>query len=121
MEKKIARLLEREEERLLKRIEWLLVAMWTLLGYFIYHGVPGAVGTLLLAILFGFCTVISLIPFVGVIIQGVLMYFVVEPWVLELTGLQHSWLFEMMFYTFLVIGAVMTFLITADVLHYLRK
>ena len=49
---------------------WFLTVLWVALGYFIYDGINGAMGVLVLCLLYNLAIPFSFIPFIGVIIQG---------------------------------------------------
>ena len=66
----------------------------------------------LLWILYSFCFLIALIPYVGVFAQALVMYFVVWPAVSAFTGIGGSWVTTLMFWVAVVIGGVITLAFT---------
>jgi fructose-specific phosphotransferase system IIC component len=85
-----------------------LTLLWAALGYFVYNGLTGTFAMIILSILYGLATFLSLIPFVGVILQGLLMYFLITPWVFEFTGITATWLTLLVFWIDIIFGCIIT-------------
>jgi len=91
---------------------WLTI-LFTALGYFVYGGVDGALAVLVLCMLYSLAGLSSLAPFIGFIIQALLMYYFVNPFVFGLTHIAPTWLTDLAFWVYLVMGAVITVFTTA--------
>ena len=85
----------------------LFTMFFTLLGYFVYGGIKGALAILLLTIACDFMLVISIIPFIGWLIQGFLMHWAITDFP-ALTGFPLTWLTSTIFWVYLVFGIVIS-------------
>jgi hypothetical protein len=94
---------------------------WAALGYFVYRGLDGALAVFILSYLYSLCLLLALIPFVGALIQYLVMDRLVGPWVFSLTGIGPSWLTALLLWVKLAEGAFLTFLTSAAALLALRS
>ena len=91
-----------------------------ILGYFVYDkNIEAAVGVIGIAIIVGIVTMLSLIPIVGWIASILISYFVVIPGMLEITGLENTWLISGIFISNVILGLIITTLMSAAVLKIL--
>jgi len=102
-------------------IDILLILLFSALGYFVYHGVGGALAMLILTILYALATLLSLIPFFGAFVQWLVMIFAIKPFVFHLTHIHSTWLTSAAFWVYLGLGIVMTAIMTLAVLAVLLK
>jgi len=93
-------------------VPWSLVILFSAMAYFVYGGIEGALAILILCILYSAASLISWIPIVGFAIQALLMYWVINPFVFALTGIRMSWLLWMIFWSYILFGAFITFIAT---------
>jgi len=98
----------------------LFTILFTVLGYFVYDGVRGALGIFLLCLLYNIFVLLSVIPFGGCIGQAVLMV-IVSPKILDLVGLYPTWLTATMFWIYLIYGIFITFVSSIIYLAILSK
>ena len=89
-----------------------LILISGILGYFTYDSVDGALGMILLTFLFSLSIFLACVPFCGVVIQAVVMHFLIIPFVLNLTGLEQTGLVTGFFCVYLVMGLLITVLMT---------
>lgn len=99
---------------------WLTI-LFTALGYFVYGGVDGALAVLVLCMLYSLAGLASLAPFIGFITQALLMYYFVNPFVFGLTHIAPTWLTDLAFWVYLVMGAVITVFTTAWLIATLKE
>jgi hypothetical protein len=90
------------------KISWMLTFLWTALGYFVYGGFKGALAILILSILFDIVLLAGLIPFVGVVIEGLVMNYFIMSWVFSITNITATWLTNMMFWVNIIFGLIFT-------------
>jgi fructose-specific phosphotransferase system IIC component len=93
-----------------------LTILWAALGYFVYNGLAGTFAMIILSILYGLATILAFIPFIGVILQGLLMYFLITPWVFEFTGITATWLTVLVFWIDIIFGCIITLVMSLFVL-----
>ena len=86
--------------------------LFALLGYFVYDGLDGLIGILLLSICFTGLLLVALIPFLGAGIELALMWWVVMPKVLSFVGLGETWLTSLMFVAYALSGCILTFVMS---------
>jgi hypothetical protein len=67
------------------KISWLLTILWVALGYFVYVAI-----------------LVSLIPFVGVVYQGLIMNYLIVPWTFGVTGITATLLTGAMFFGLII-------------------
>ena len=91
---------------------WLLIILWAALGYFVYNGLTGVFAMIILGVLFGLVILLASIPFVGVVIQGLVMYFLIQPWVFDFTGITGTWLTSLIFWIDIIFGCIITLVMT---------
>ena len=97
-------------------IDFFLVLLFGALGYFVYHGVDGALAMVILTILYALATFVSLIPFAGAAIQWAIMTYAINPFVFHLTHIHSTWLTFVAFWVYLGLGIVMTALTSLGVI-----
>jgi hypothetical protein len=103
------------------KISWLLTILWVALGYFVYGGFSGALAILVLSLLFSVTILVSLIPFVGVVIQGLIMNYWIVPWTFGVTGITATWLTGIIFWINIIIGLIFTIITSIATIVALRK
>jgi len=96
--------------------DFLLVVLFGALGYFVYHGVGGALAMVILTILYALATLLSLIPFAGAFIQWLVMTYAINPFVFHLTHIHYTWLVAVAFWVYLGLGIIMTIIMSLIVL-----
>jgi len=94
--------------------------LFALLGYFVYDGLDGLIGILLLSMCFTVLLLVALIPVVGAGIELALMWWVVMPKVLSFTGLGETWLTSLMVGVYLISGGILTFVTSLLVWWHVR-
>ena len=97
----------------------LLTVLFTLLGYFVYGGIKGALAILLLTIACNFILIIGIIPFVGWLIQGLIMNWVITNFP-ALTGFPLTWLTSTIFWVYLAFGILISIISSIIVLMALK-
>jgi len=97
----------------------LLTVLFTLLGYFVYGGIKGALAILLLTIACNFILMIGIIPFVGWLIQGLIMNWVITNFP-ALTGFPLTWLTSTIFWVYLAFGILIGIISSIIVLMALK-
>ncbi len=86
-----------------------------ILGYFVYdRSIESAIGVIGIAIVISIVTLISLLPVVGWIASILISYFMVIPGLLAITGLEYTWLITVIFVINVIIGLVMTILMSVS-------
>ena len=93
------------------------VALIASLGYFVYDGLHGVFGIVILSIVLGITTLIALIPFAGFLVQIVIMYSLAIPWIFEFTGLTGTWLTSVIFWVYAILGFIVTVITTLIVFN----
>lgn len=78
------------------------------LGYFVYGGIGGAIAMFILTFVYGLVSLLSLIPFVGVFVQGLAMFYLVNPWIFGFTGITSTWLTGLVFWINIIVGIFAT-------------
>ena len=91
--------------------ELTLEAFLVICSYFVYHSIPMAVAFLALSLFYDLLIVFSLIPIIGVIISGLLMYFWATPFIFSLTGLTQSWIVGLLFWVDITIGIAVSLIL----------
>jgi len=86
-----------------------LLVLWAVLGYFVYGGMDGALAMILLSIVLGLAVPVALIPFVGFIVYAFLAYYVILPWVIDLTKIDPTWLTSLIVLVDVVMAGLITF------------
>ena len=97
-------------------IDILLILLFSALGYFVYHGVDGALAMLILTILYALATLLSLIPFAGAFFQWLVMTYAIRPFVFHLTHIYSTWLTSAAFWVYLGLGIIITLIMSLIVL-----
>jgi len=85
----------------------LITALFSLLGYFVYGGIKGALAILLLCIVCDLILFLSMIPFVGWLVQALVMRFAITK-ILALTCVSTTWLISTIFWVYLVFGIIIS-------------
>jgi hypothetical protein len=99
--------------RALPRLPIMLDALYIALGYFVYHGLSGVFAMLALIALYEVATILAVIPYgVGALAQGLVMWLVINPFVLGITHTQPTWLVTIAFVTYVIIGIATSLLMT---------
>jgi len=93
----------------------LLTVLFTLLGYFVYGGIKGGLAILLLTVACDFMLITSIIPFIGWLIQGLLMHWAITDFP-ALTGFPLTWLTNTIFWVYLAFGIVISIISSIAVL-----
>jgi len=96
--------------------DFLLVVLFGALGYFVYHGVDGALAMVILTILYALATLLSLIPFFGAFVQWLVMTYAINPFVFHLTHIHYTWLVAVAFWVYLALGIIITIIMSLIVL-----
>jgi hypothetical protein len=102
-------------------IDFLLVLLFGALGYFVYHGVGGALAMVILTILYALASLLSLIPFVGAFVQWLVMSYAIKPFVFHLAHIHSTWLTFVAFWVYLGLGIIITFIMSLIALAVLLK
>jgi len=89
--------------------------LFSVLGYFVYGGVRGLMAMLALCLFYDLVLCLSIIPFVGSIIQAVAMNLISYK-LFTILSIYPSWLTTCVFWCYLVCGIVITILVTAIVI-----
>ena len=85
-----------------------------ILGYLVYDcDVISAIGVVGISIVVGLVTLLSLIPIIGWVISVLLSYYWVIPSMLEITGLEYTWLIMAIFVANVFLGLIITTTMTA--------
>ncbi len=92
----------------IENVSWLLILLWASVAYFVYNGIWGIVAIVLLCGLYELTLLLSLIPYIGFIIQAIVMKFVIWPYVAALTEITASQLTLLIFWQVIVFGALIT-------------
>ena len=93
----------------------LYTVLFSVLGYFVYGGVRGLMAMLALCLFYDLVLCLSIIPFVGSIIQAVAMNLISYK-LFTILSIYPSWLTTCIFWCYLVCGIVITILVTAIVI-----
>jgi len=83
------------------------------LGYFVHGGVNGVLALTLLCIAYLLLLILAFGPYTGFIAQGLAAYFIVWPTIARMTAVESSWLTTAIYWVFVIIGAVITLIITS--------
>ena len=89
--------------------------LFSVLGYFVYGGVRGLMAMLALCLFYDLVLCLSIIPFVGSVIQAVTMNLISYK-LFTILSIYPSWLTTCVFWCYLVCGIVITILVTAIVI-----
>lgn len=108
MDKNIFNNLEKNNMNNIISIGSVLLLYFIAFGYFVYGGFDGVFGILLLCLLYSVSILLSFIPLFGFLIHGLVMYFVISPWVFDYTGLHDTWLTATIFWIYIILGAFIT-------------
>ena len=98
----------------------LFTVLFTVLGYFVYNGIRGALGIFLLCLLYDIFVLLSIIPFGGCIGQAILMV-IISPRILDLVSLYPTWLTATIFWIYLIYGIFITLVSSIIYLTILSK
>ena len=74
-----------------------IILLFSAIGYFVYGGLHGFFGILILGILIELVSLLGLIPILGIILYWFVSKTYIIPWVLNLTGLTSTWVINMLF------------------------
>jgi hypothetical protein len=93
-----------------------------ILGFFVYdHNITSAACVIAIAMVVGLVTLLSFIPVIGWIIASLLTCYWVIPTMLEITGLEHTWLITVIFAMGVFSGLITTVFMTLAVAVILRR
>lgn len=83
------------------------------IAYFVYgNNIAASLAIVILIILCGICNILSLIPFLGVFAQRYVMSNWIFPWTFGLTHITTTWITSLIFYGYLVIGSIITIIMS---------
>lgn len=85
-----------------------MLLFFTTFGYFVYGGIDGVFGILLLVLLYSLSVTLSIIPLCGMVIHGLIMLFVINPWVYDYTGIHSTLLTFVLFWIYFILGCIIT-------------
>ena len=91
----------------------LLILFFAILGYFIYGGIQGFFGIILLGIIMTILLILSLIPYIGGIIYLFLNWFFIIPAIMDFTGLWWTWFITIILILFTVCSMIISILVGA--------
>lgn len=95
----------------------LISIMFSIVAYFVYNqSISAMLGMLLLVIGSGFTTLLSFIPFVGVIIAYFANTIYTYPTIMGFVGITSTWLTTILLIFHTIIGIVLTIISSAIVL-----
>jgi len=94
--------------------------LFSVLGYFVYGGIEGLMAMLALCLLCDLVLCLSIIPFVGSIIQAVVMNLISHK-LFTILNIYPTWLTTCIFWCYLICGIIITILVTAIVVANLNK
>lgn len=89
----------------------LLTLIFGIFGYFVYNGLDGALSIILLGFLYALSILIGLIPFIGFVLQAVIMQHI-WSFTSELTGIGPTILTTWMYWLYLAFGIIATIVTT---------
>lgn len=93
-----------------------LAVLFAVIAYFVYgQSLSAALAVFLLEWLWGLVLIATIIPFVGIFVYWWLMHYIFN-WVHSLTGLNWSWLLDIMFWIDIFIGALICIAFTVATL-----
>jgi len=85
----------------------LFTLLFSVMAYFVYDGLKGALAIFLLCLLYDVIIFLSLIPFGGCVVQAVLMILISTPF-FALVGISPTWLTTVIFWAYLIYGIIVT-------------
>ena len=91
----------------------LLILFFAILGYFLYGGIQGFFGIILLGIIMTILLILSLIPYIGGIIYLFLNWFFIIPAIMDFTGLWWTWFITIILILFTVCSMIISILVGA--------
>jgi len=93
------------------------IIIFGIIGYFVYDGsIDAAIAVMALSLVVGLVTLLSLIPIVGWVISVPLSYYWVIPAMLEMTGIEYTWLITIIFVLNVILGFVITTFMTVVII-----
>jgi len=87
--------------------------LMAVLGYFVYGGTGGFVAMFILTFAYTLSCLLALIPFIGVFAQGLIMFYLVNPWFFGFTGITATWLTWFAFVVYVIVGILVTIITSA--------
>ena len=99
-----------------------LLLLFAAISYFTMGGLSGFFGVLILGSLFGFCVLLSFIPFgLGLVAQILLMLLVVQPYVFQLSGIHATGLTRALFWIDVAAGVIINIATSFIVVRWMRN
>lgn len=77
------------------------------MGYFVYGGLDGAIAMIVLYLLLGAVALLSLIPFIGIVLQYWVSTQIVMMWIISIAGIYATWLTTLMLIVFMIMGTIL--------------
>jgi len=77
------------------------------MGYFVYGGLDGALAMIVLYLLLGVVALLSLIPFIGIVLQYWVSTQITIMWIISITGIYATWLTTLMLIVFMIMGTIL--------------
>lgn len=97
------------------------IIIFGMIGYFVYdNSIDAAISVMLLSFVVGLVTLLSLIPIIGWLISIPLSYYLVIPAMLEMTGIEYTWLITVIFTLSVLLGLLITAFTTVMAIEFLR-
>lgn len=84
----------------------ILLLLFATLGYFVYGGLDGTFGIVLLYILYTIAIYCSLIPFIGIFVQYFVSTEIIFPAVSSFTGIEATWLTTVVIIPTMIAGLI---------------
>ena len=85
-----------------------LTLLFSAIGYFLYGGLNGFFGVFILCILLDFAALLGIIPVVGVVLYYFIGKITIMPWIFSFTGINATWLTNVIFWLDFVGAIVLT-------------
>ena len=94
----------------------IVTILFTIMGYFVFGGVSGALAVLGFCIVLSICQLLSLIPYlVGTLVYILLtMFWLNEAW-FQLTGIFFNWLIGLIWVSHFILSAFISVLVTIKI------
>jgi hypothetical protein len=97
------------------------IIIFGMIGYFVYdNSIDAAISVMLLSFVVGLVTLLSLIPIIGWLISIPLSYYLVIPAMLEMTGIEYTWLITVIFTLNVLLGLLITAFTTVMAIEFLK-
>ena len=86
---------------------------FTIMGYFVYGGLDGALAMIVLYLVLATVALLSLIPFIGIVLQYWVSTEIAMMWIMPIIGIYATWLTTLMLIVFMIMGFIYWALVTA--------